>query len=498
MTLVMGIAACHPGKSPQDKGRKGHLIRALGGEPETLDPRLAEDNASLALVGDLYEGLIVAGPDGKLRPGAAKVWTVDSTGTQWTFHLRPNLRWSDGGPLTASHFAAGLDEARLPGTEAPYGELLEAVRRVTAPTPDTLTVELDAPMPELPAVLALPLASPKPQAAAPGPPITNGPYRLVERRPGERVELERNPHFHDAATVAVEHVTYLTLEDLNTELNLYRAGELDVTSEVPNAQLGWLRQNLAGELHVAPYLSTYAYAINLERLPDRDARNALAMAVDREQITRMVTGAGEAPAFGWVPDGLPGYRPARFEWRNLSTAERESQARTSWDRATARHAARSSLILCTDASANHHRTAVALADHWHRILGVTVELREMEWKAYLAMRDQPGDCDLLRFGWSADYVDPAAFLALLRSGHDQNEFHYSNPRYDALLDEASESPDPQQRLRLLAVAEAELLADVPLIPVFHRVSKRLVKPYVRGVTENPLGHLPSRYLSVEK
>jgi oligopeptide transport system substrate-binding protein len=492
----MGAAACHPEKSPEDTGRKGHLTRALGGEPETLDPRLAEDNASLALVGDLYEGLIVEGPDGKLRPGAAERWTVDSTGMQWTFHLHPDLRWSDGSPLAAEHFAAGLDEARRPGTEAPYGELLKAVRRVTASTRNTLTVELDAPLPELPAILALPLASPKPQPSASDPTVSNGPYRLVERRPGERVELERNPHFHDAANVAIARVTYLTLEDLNTELNLYRTGQLDVTSEVPNAQLEWIRRNLARELHVSPYLSTYAYAINLERLPDRDARSALAMALDREQVTRMVTGAGETPAFGWVPDGMPGYQPARFEWRGEANVNRETQARTLWDRARTRPAARDRLVLCTDASANHHRTAVALADQWHRVLGVTIELREMEWKAYLATRDEPGDCDLLRFGWSADYVDPAAFLVLLRSGHAQNTFRFSSPRYDALLDAANASLDPQQRLRLLAVAEAQLLADVPLIPVFHRVSKRLVKPYVHGVTDNPLGHLPSRYLTL--
>ncbi len=81
--------------------------------------------------------------------------------------------------------------------------------------------------------------------------------------------------------MAIERVTYLTLEDLNTELNLYRSGALDVTSEVPNTQVGWLQQNLPGELHIAPYLSTYGYAVNLARMPDRDARAALAMAVDR-------------------------------------------------------------------------------------------------------------------------------------------------------------------------------------------------------------------------
>lgn len=494
----MSAAACQPGQAPEGPAIEGSLVRALGGEPETLDPRLAEDNASLALAGDLYEGLVTAGPDGQLLPGAAARWTVDSTGKKWTFLLRPSLRWSDGQPLTAAHFVAGLDEARMPGTQCPYGELLKPVVRIAASSPGSLTIELSAPLPELPAILALPFASPVAAGASAGPAITNGPYRLVERRPGELLALERNPHFHDAASVAIGRVTYLTLEDLNTELSLYRTGQLDITSEVPNAQLDWLEQNLPGELHVSPYLSTYAYAINLQRVPDRNARGALNMAVDREQITRMVTGAGESPALGWVPDGMPGYRPARFEWRNALRGDREAQARKLWEQARKHKAARSSLVLCTDASANHHRTAVALADQWHRVLGVTVELREMEWKAYLAMRDQPGDCDLLRFGWSADYVDPAAFLALLQSGHAQNVFGYSNSRYDELLTRAIATADQEERRRLLAAAEAVLLADVPVIPVFHRVTKRLVKPYVHGVAANPLGHLPSRYLSLER
>ena len=97
----------------------------------------------------------------------------------------------------------------------------------------------------LPAVLALPVAAPQHLAAdANAPVIGNGPYRLFSHRPGERIELERNPHFHSAGSVAIERVTYLTLEDLNTELNLYRSGALDVTSEVPNTQVGWLQQNL--------------------------------------------------------------------------------------------------------------------------------------------------------------------------------------------------------------------------------------------------------------
>jgi oligopeptide transport system substrate-binding protein len=289
-------------------------------------------------------------------------------------------------------------------------------------------------------------------------------------------------------------VTYLTLDDLNTELKLYRAGDLDLTSEVPNAQVAWLQQNLPGELHVSPYLSTYAYAVNLRRLTDRDARAALAMAIDRRQITDLVTGAGELPAYSWVPPGIPRYAPARFAWADLQAGARTKLAREKWAVARKRGGAPSQLTLCTDASANHRRTAVALADQWRQALGVEVAIVEMEWKAYLAKREQPAECGLLRFGWSADYVDVEAFLALFGSDHAQNVAGYSSPAYDSLLESSRAMMDATQRGAHLAQAEQVLLDDAVVIPVFHRVSKRLVKPYVDGVVANPLGHLATQYL----
>ena len=474
------------------------LTRALGGEPATLDPRLAEDNAALALLQDLYEGLTAEAADGRIIPGAAETWSASEDGRTWTFRLRGNLRWSDGTPLTAEQFVAGLDEARAQDSQAPYSALLQDIKATRAPDSRTVVLEVARAVPYLPAVLALPVAAPQHPPIAGTSVIGNGPYRLLRRRPGAEIELERNPHYHSAGAVAIERVTYLTLEDLNTELNLYRSGALDVTSEVPNTQVGWLQQNLPGELRIAPYLSTYGYAFNLVRVPDRDARMALSMAVDRGQITGQVTGAGEQPAYGWVPAGVPGYTPAQFTWTALPAVERAEQARRLWRAARGRHAAPDRLRLCTDASANHHRTAVALVDQWRRTLGVEVELLEIEWKAYLALRENPGDCDLLRFGWSADFVDPEAFLALFTSGHAQNVAGYSNPTYDALMSQAGVAADAGQRAALLASAERILLQDAVVIPIFHRVSKRLVKPGIDGIAANPLGHLPSRYLRLSE
>ncbi len=264
LLVVVSLAGCGPQTdapgSAKEAPASARVIRGLGGEPATLDPALASDNAALALLQDLVEGLTTESADGRVIPGAADNWSVSPDSLHWTFKLRPDLRWSNGDPLTAAAFVAGLNRARDPSSQAPYAELLDAVRAVRAPDPATVVIELSRPMPALPAVLAMPFAGPLhvPHPTFEGT-VTNGPYTVLARRPGEAIELVRNDRFHAADTVAVAHVTYLTLDDLNTELNLYRSGELDITSEVPNSQLGWLRENLPGEVHVAPYLSTYAY-----------------------------------------------------------------------------------------------------------------------------------------------------------------------------------------------------------------------------------------------
>jgi oligopeptide transport system substrate-binding protein len=469
----------------------------LGADPATLDPQLAEDNAALTVAADLYEGMTTEAADGSIVPGAARSWLIQDGGRTYVFSLRPGLHWSNGDPLTAEHFAAGLRAALAPGTLAPNAGLLEAIEKVEAVDPDTLRIRLSRPVPYLPALLALPVAAPlHPPASGLQPRPGNGAYRLVRRVPGERIELERNPYYRAATGVAIERVVHVTVADLTTEMNLYRAGELDLTSEVPNAQLEMLRRELPGELRLSPYLSVYSYAVNLKRLPDPDARLALAMAVDRQRITQQVTGAGEQPALGWVPDGIPQYTPARFGWRDMPYAQAAAEARSHWKTARAAGAAPTKIKICTDASANHHRTAVALADLWHTALGVETQIVELEWNVYLDTRHNPGDCDLVRLGWSGDFVDPAAFADVFESGNPQNTLGYSSTMYDDLLAQSRAETDGATRMALLTRAEQQLLDDVPMIPVFFRVSKRLVKPYVEGFRANPLGHVASRDLRI--
>ena len=498
---ILLAAACTPAEesSPDRPVKPAVLRRGLGAEPGTLDPQQAEDNAALAVLGDLYEGLARSNSDGTAEPGAAESWDVSSDGRTYVFHLRHDLRWSNGDVLTAAHFAATLGALTAPGSLAPQAALFAAIERVVVEDDRNLRVQIARPVPYLAELLALPAAAPRhPTAARFEQPPGNGAFRLREQIVGEQIALERNPHYWDAARVALGSVVYRTITDLGTELNLYRTGELDITSEVPNTQLAALRAERPAELQVTPYLSTYSYAVNVARLPDRDARRALAMAVDRARITRQVTGAGERPAYGWIPDGIPAYAPARFRWQALPYPEAAREARTAWTAASARGAAPERLTLCTDASANHHRTAVALADLWHAALGVDTEIIELEWTVYLDRRRSPGDCDLVRLGWSADFIAPEAFAGVFDSQHPQNTLGYRSVRYDSLLEQSRMAPTPGERMALIARAEAQLLDDVAVIPIFFRVSKRLVKPAVVGVRANPLGQLASRDLQLRQ
>ena len=167
-----------------------------------------------------------------------------------------------------------------------------------------------------------------------------------------------------------------------------------------------------------------------------------------------------------------------------------------WQDAQSRNAAPDRITLCTDASANHRRTAVAIADLWRSALGLETAIVELEWNVYLDTRRHPGECDLVRLGWSADFVDAEAFADVFESGHPQNTLGYRSRQYDELLRRSRMTADASTRAALLADAEAQLLADAPVVPIFFRVSKRLVKPHVDGFHASPLGHVATRDLRI--
>ena len=504
-------------------GAAGTLHRGNEAEPESLDPHAVRSVAALNVARDLGEGLVTFDAAGNLVPGAAQSWAVSEDGLRYVFELRPAARWSNGDPLTAADFVAGFRRLLTPATAAFYGELLLDIRGAAEilageRAPETLAVrdltdyrleiELARPTGHFLKLLTLPAAFPihgpslaefGPGFARPGRLVSNGAYRLAEWTVGSHIGLLRNEHYWDAANSAIGQVWYYPTVDQLGELNRYRAGELDITANVPASAFPRLKRERAAELRVAPYLSTYYYGFNLRRPPFQDQpalRRALSMVIDRRLLVREVTRRGEQPALGWIPPGLVGYAPQQVDFAAWPPERRLAEARRLYAAAgySAANPLKTEIRFNTDRG--HQQIAVAIQSMWREALGVQTTLVNTELKVHLAQIREGGQTQVFRASWVGDYADPQTFAALLTSGNPANLTGYANPDYDALLAEAAATTDQSRRLSLLREAERVMLNDMPLMPIYFYVSKHLVRPRVRGWSDNTLDVHLSRHLAL--
>jgi oligopeptide transport system substrate-binding protein len=507
-----GQPAPTPGQGPvAGAADPSTLRRGNGPEPDTLDPQRARTDAAFNILRDLFEGLTAIGPDGAAMPGAAESWTVSADGLEYRFRLRDGLRWSNGDPVRAADYVAGMRRLVDPATASPYAQVFEPVLNaaaivrgeqppdalgVSAPDDRTVVIRLSTPAPYLLGLLAQPGTFPVHgpslerhgvEYARPGRLVSNGAFVLSDWRVGSRVVAERNTHYWNDAETGVARVHFVHHDDAGTEFRQYRAGELDVTYVVPPQQFAWIQKNLPGELHVSPQLTVYYYGFNLRRPPFKDnpgLRRALSLVIDRERLTEAVTGLGEAPAYGWVPRGTADYTPQQFDYASRTYAERVSEARELYRQAGYSAERPLKVEIRYNSGEVHSRLAVAIAAMWKEALGVETTLYAEEFRALLQSVQAGTDTQVFRSSWVGDYNDAFTFAQLLQSDFGINLTGYSNARYDALLGEATRQPDPARRRALLEEAERLMLADHPVLPLYFYVNKHLVKPYVSGWSDN--------------
>ena len=509
------------------------LERGNGPEPSTLDAHRCQEVACGNVLRDLYEGLVTEDARGRLVPGMAERWSVSADGRSWTFVLRDNLRWSNGEPIDAGQVVASFRRAFAPATAAPFGELFDALDNaqavqagklpperlgVSAPDPRSVRFRLNRSA-SLPALLTLPIAFPVylpaveqhgAQHTRPGQLVSNGAYRLAAWTPQANLLLEKNPRFHDAAAVAIERVRFQVTEDAAAELQRFAAGDLHITEVVPPQPLTSLRARFGSQLRLSPYLGAFWLGLNVTRPPFRsDAcatqhcddralalRRALSMAIDRDKLTRYVTGLGETPAYGIVPPGIAGYTPATTTWATRPQAQREAHARALY-----RHAGYSSdqplvIELRYNTSTPHRRLALAVAAMWRQTLGVQVRLRNEEWKVFVQNRKQRTITQVFRGGWIGDLADARNFLAAFGSDGPLNWMGYDSAAYRERLAKADAAKSETARNAWLRAAEQRLLNDDAAIPLYFYSSKHLVSRRVRGFESNALDRHASRWLSL--
>ena len=499
------------------------LRRGNGADPDTLDPQRARTDSTFNVLRDLFEGLTAVGPDGHAVPAAAESWTVSADGREYTFQLREGLRWSNGDALVAGDFVAGMRRLVDPATASQYAQVFEpvvnaaAITRgelgagqlgVSAPDDRTVVIRLANPAPYLLGLLAQPgtfpvhgptLAAHGMEFARPGRLVSNGAFVLEDWVVGSHVSVRRNRNYWNDAATRLERVRFVHHADAGTEFRQYRAGKLDVSYVVPPQQYAWIREHLPGELRVTPQLSVYYYGFNLTRPPFKDdpgLRRALSLVLVRERLSSAVTGVGEAPAYGWVPRGVADYTPQQFDYAGRSYEERVREARELYRAAGYSPERPLRVEIRYNSGEVHNRLAVAVAAMWKDALGVEASLYAEEFRALLQSIQAREDTQVFRSSWVGDYNDAYSFLQLLQSSFGINLTGYSNPRFDELLAQAVKQPDLARRRALLEEAERVMLADHPVLPLYFYVNKHLVKPYVRGWTDNVMNVQYSKDLSL--
>ena len=516
-SLATGACARHE-QGPVGASQDRILNRGLPGEPRTLDPQLSDDTYSSQVLRDLYEGLTAADRSGNIVPGIAQSWDIDASGTTYTFHLRAGARWSNGDPLLAEDFVQGLRRAVDPRTASGSAEFLIALKGareiiqghepvaglgVVALDSSTVRIELEHAAPYVLQILAEPIASPwhvprgrEPNSALPSRAIFDGPYVLTGRIQGSTIELSKNPYYWDGAHVPISAVRYVIEESASTELRGYESGAIDLTYTVPTPDFARVKRRLGAELQTAPLLGTLYLALNLTEPPLKDnaeLRQAISMALDREFIAKYIT-LGALPAYSFVPHGLGAYQPPDYSWSEWPRKRRLEVARGLYARSgySANHPLH--LRLYYGAGENTARIMIAVAEMLKQNLGIDCELLAEEFQVFLAGRKDRSRWDVARLAWWADYEDPESFLDVFGSGNPQNDPGYRSTEFNRVLDDARVERDPTRRLESLRRAEALLLNDYAIIPLYFYVTARLVKPYLGGAQISLLNHTYSKHL----
>lgn len=534
-----------PGKAPDtNKPKAAQVVRVnIGTDPETLDPAVStgvpEGNVQLSL----FEGLMRLDKEGKAVPGMAASHTISADGKTYTFKLR-DAKWSNGDAVTAEDFVYSWKRALDPMLASEYAyqlyylegaeaantiplnqleadgktekkgadgkpiarpeadikkdwEAAAAKIGVKAVDAKTLEVKLAAPTPYFLSLTAFHTLYPVHKKSVESAKdnwfrsaatlVGNGPFKLVSWAPKDKVIVEKNPNYWDAAAVKLDKIEYYLIDSEATATQMFEAGQLDIIeSGVNNAELPRLKKEYPNELKILPDLGLYYYRFNVTKAPMNDVkvRKALTLAIDRKLIVENITQGGQTPAMSEVPGGMPDvsgdFRKNGgdfFKDNDVATAKKLLA-----DAGFPDGKGFPKFTIMYNTSEGHKRIAEAIQEMWKKNLGINVELQNVEWQVYLS-RQSGLDYDISRAGWIGDYIDPMTFTDMWVTKGGNNQTGWANPAYDKLIETAKTSGDVKVRMQAMHDSEKLLMEDMPILPIYHYVRVRMVSQKVKNWSE---------------
>ncbi len=481
----------------------------IGGEPDTLDPRISNNINAAFVIGMLFQGLTQVDKDGNIALLLAEKVDKSEDGKTYTFHLR-KTKWSDGTDLTASDFVYAWRSVLDPKTMAPCANILYPLKNaekasknelpldtigVKAAGPHTLVVELEQPVPFFLDLVAATVFYPIPKHIAEKNGnwgrmdgiVGNGPFMLHSWIHDNSIAVKKNPQYWDAGSVQVEKIDISMIVNETTALRLFQQGKLDWIG----GDFSPLPLNALPELKATHKLGSMAYggtrycALNIHTFPFNNAslRKAFSIAANRKQLIDHVAFPDDEAATNVVasafkhkqkhslfPDGdkelAKSYLETALKELNLKPEELK-------------------ITLIYENTEQGSQIAQVLQQQWLETLGITVSLEGLELKTLTAaLRKRDFQMGLIY--WMVHYNSPMDIFDRYRS-HDliKNYPGWENPEYTKLLDlyylEGKEEH--------LAKAEKLFLDDMPVIPLFHFSRPYLSSPALKGFDVTPIGDI---------
>lgn len=494
------------------------LRYATGSDPDDLDPALNSEMIGSQILLGLFEGLVVPDPV-TLAPRAATAerWEISPDGTVYTFHLRPTARWTDGQPVIAKHFVDAWRRVADPATAATQASRLYYLKNgqainegkitdltqlgVAAPDNQTLVVTLAHAFPPFLELLTMSTYSPvrldvvaqfgggwtRPEHI-----VSNGAFRLTEWTPQKQIVLTKSANYWNAATVQLDQVVYLPIEDTGTAVKMFQAGDLDYVYSLPTSTIPAVEA--LPEFKKSPMFASNFFIVNVQQKPVHDVRvrKALSMAIDRETLCRQFLRGICVPAHhGEIPKGVAGFTyPPPIPY-DPAAARALLKAAGYTD-----PAAFPKITVIYNTNETHKLVATIIQQMWKQNLGIAVELQNLEWKALLKQIDQH-QFAISRFGGVGEYVYPTTYLETYLTGASGNRAQYANPQYDALWHNGAAEPDPAKKLAIYARMNQMLMDDMVVLPINDVVRTYLIRKKFGNLVPNLLQRHPPQFITVD-
>lgn len=475
-------------------------------EPAAIDPALLPDLYGAQVARLLFDGLTAIGPELDAVPAVAESWDTDDN-QSWTFHLRDDVTFSNGEPVTAESFVTAWNRAAHPDTASPvayhglpivgWADVMEGaaeqISGVEAVDDRTLEVETEAPFNLMPKVLAHPVFAPIPPEALADPaayaeaPIGNGMYEMAEPwRHNEAITLSRHEGYYGEPG-SPDQIVFRLYSELETAYRDVLAGNLDIAYQsvtpglLENAETEFGDRLVRVPTGSVNYLTAPAAAAPYD---DVGLRQALSLAIDREALAERIWLGAVTAATGLVPPQSPG----ALSDACAACAYDPDQAASLFEGSTWESG--TTMKLYHDSSGIADDDVEFLANSWRQALGLETELVPMEFTQLVDLLYEGWDDGLVYIGWIWDYPSPYSFLApLLESTSGDNVGSWSNPDFDASLEAARTAETEESGIAHLEEAQRIFGQELPLIPLYFFTDLSVHSERVSNVTEDATGYL---------